>query len=515
MSRTESSLRNLYTAFAGQTLAVVISFVARKIFLYYLNEEYLGLNGLFSNMLTIFSLVELGIGPAINFALYKPLAEHNYEQVKSLMALYKKFYRLIGCCIAGIGILFTPLYKLFLSETPNLPHLTLIYWLFLANTVISYFYSYKQALIICDEKRYIATTFHYIFFFLMNVIQIVLLIATHSYILFLFIQVIFTFFENVNISLQADRIYPYLREKNVERLSQETLDGIKKNVYAMVCHKIGGMIVLSTDNLILSKFVGLTAVGIYSNYYLITNALNKIIGQVFTSLTASIGNLNASEGIENRYKLQRTFERVFFLNFWIYGFSACCLWGLFNPFISLWLGDNLLFNNFTVLIIVVNYYLYGIRRTAIMYREATGAFYFDRYKPLVESAINIIVSIILAQRIGTAGVFLGTIISTLLACILVEPYVVYKHVLNASFGSYCARFLKYAFATAAAGALITLIGHAIRIQNTVLNFVVRCVLCAIVPNFLFLVCFFRTNEFRFFVEFLTNGFKRLAKFSSK
>lgn len=515
MSRTKSSLKNLYTAIIGQSLGIVISFVARRVFLFYLNEEYLGLNGLFSNILTIFSLVELGIGPAINFALYKPLAEHRYEQIKSLMALYKKFYILIGCCIAVIGLLFTPYYKLFLNEVPDLPQLTLIYWLFLANTSISYFFSYKQALIICDEKRYIATTFHYIFYFLTNVIQIIALIATHNYILFLVIQVAFTLIQNVNISHQADKLYPYLKEKNTERLSKETLQGIKKNVFAMVCHKIGGMVVLSTDNLILSKFVGLTAVGLYSNYYLITNALNQIIGQVFTSLTASVGNLNASEETEGRVKLQRTFERVFFLNFWMYGFSACCLWGLFNPFITLWLGDKLLFDNFTVLIIVINFYLYGIRRTAIMYREATGVFYFDRYKPLAEAAINIVVSIILAKRMGTAGVFLGTIISTLLACILVEPYVVYKHVFHTGLGSYCARFLKYALATAAAGVLITLMGQALHIQNAVLDFVVRCVLCAAVPNLLFFVFFFRTDEFRFFVEFLTHGLKRLAKHFSK
>ncbi len=157
MSRTSSSIKNFTTAFIGQTCAISISLLSRIIFLRNLNKEYLGLNGLFSNILTIFSLIELGIGPAMNFSLYKPLASHNISQIKSLMLLYKKAYILIGCIIAIISFLFTPFYSFFLDETPNIPNLTLIYWLFCLNTIISYFFSYKRSLIICYETRYVAT----------------------------------------------------------------------------------------------------------------------------------------------------------------------------------------------------------------------------------------------------------------------------------------------------------------------------------------------------------------------
>lgn len=502
MSRTDSSLKNLYSAMIGQISGLFISVISRRIFLIYLNEDYLGLNGLFSNILTVFSLVELGIGPAMNFALYKPLATHNTEQLKSLMVLYRKAYILIGCCIASIGIMFTPFYTMLMKEIPDIPHLTLIYWLFTANTVISYFFSYKRALVICDEKRYIATTYHYICIFLMNLMQMVALIATHNYILFLVLQVVFTFVENVSISYKADRLYPYLREKGARPLSAETVQEIRKNVIAMIFHKIGGMVVLSTDNLILSKFVGLVAVGIYSNYYLITNTLNSVIGQIFASLTASIGNLNALKDEENKLKLRKMFEHIFFMNCWIYGCSSCCLWVLLNPFISLWLNDNVLLDNFTVLIIVINFYLYGVRRTAVIYREATGAFYFDRYKPLAESAVNLIVSVILVKKMGIAGVFLGTIISTLTTCIVVEPYVLYKHVFQTGMMPYIRRLVAYTAVTLTAAALTSLLAWCLRINSTFITFVVKVIICGIVPNLVFLVCFFRTDHFKYFMSFL-------------
>lgn len=497
------------TAMVGQFFGVVISFFARIVFLRCLNEEYLGLNGLFTNILTIFSLVELGVGPAMNFSLYKPIAEHNTKRVKSLMALYRKAYILIGCAIALIGLLFTPFYTLLMDEVPDIPRLTLIYWLFTANTAISYFYSYKRALIICDERRYIATIYRYGFYFVLNVAQIVILVLTHDYILFLVLQVLFTFAENVGVSWKADRLYPYLRDKGTEPLPEESIADIKKNIGAMFLHKIAGMVVMSTDNLILSRFVGLVAVGLYSNYYLIIDALNKVISQVFNSVTASVGNLNASETAADRAKLERTFERLLFMNFWIYGFCSCCLWVLFNPFISLWLGSAMLFDAFTVLVIVINFYLNGMRKASMTFREATGAFYYDRYKPLAESAINIVASIWLVKHFGTVGVFLGTIISTLTTCIWVEPHVLYKYVFRKSAASYAAYFLTYTFVSIFACVVTSYVANVLHLGNTYVDFAWKLLICALVPNSVFLLCFFRTARFRYFLELIKSMLRRI------
>ena len=211
MSRTQSSVKNLATALIGQGVGVIISFIARMIFLDCLNEEYLGLNGLFTNILTVFSLVELGIGPAMNFSLYKPLAENDTEKVKSIMRLYQKSYVIIGILIMLIGFGFTPFYTIFMEEIPDVSNLTIIYWLFVVNTAVSYFFSYKRALIICDEKRYIATIFRYCFYAASNIFQIIVLVLTGDYILFLIVQIVFAFSENFLVSLKADKMYPFLK----------------------------------------------------------------------------------------------------------------------------------------------------------------------------------------------------------------------------------------------------------------------------------------------------------------
>ena len=222
--RTISSILNLIVAFGGQFIGIIISFVARIIFLQILNAEYLGINGLFTNILTILSLAELGIGSAMNFSLYKPLAEKNKEKIKSLMYLYQKAYRIIGIIILTLGIAITPLLPYFINEMPSIPeNIYFIYVLFVVNTGISYFFSYKRALIISDQKRYIATFYRYGFYFLLNLAQIICLVVTKNYILFLVLQIIFTLLENIFVSMKADKMYPYLKEKNVGKLLKEFL----------------------------------------------------------------------------------------------------------------------------------------------------------------------------------------------------------------------------------------------------------------------------------------------------
>ncbi|MCM1577547.1 MAG: hypothetical protein NC078_01945 [Ruminococcus sp.] len=509
MSRTKSSLKNLAAAFIGQALGIAVSLVSRNVFLGVLSEEYLGLNGLFSNILTVFSLVELGVGQAMNFSLYKPLSEKNIPLLKSLMRFYKKAYIAIGCLIGITGLAFTPFYTVFMDETPDIPFLTVIYLLFVSDTALSYFFSYKRALILCDEKRYIATVYRYGAYFLLNIAQIVLLKTTGNYLLYLGTQVTFTLAENIAVSKKADGMYPYLKEKSADKLPPEIFGEIKKNVGAMFMHKIGGMAVMSTDNLILSKFAGLTAVGIYSNYYLITNALNKILFQIFHSVTAGVGNLNADS--PDKGKLVSTFNKLLFLDFWVFGFSSCCLWSLFDPFISLWLGEQFCFDSFTVLVIVVNFYLYGMRRTALMFKEATGAFYYDRWKPIAESAVNLIASILLVKRIGAAGVFLGTVISTVTTSLWIEPYVVYKYVFGKSSGEYFGKFAGYTAVTVFACAVTSLLCGFISTGSGVVTFVLKAAVCAVVPNVIFLAFFSRSENFAYFRELVKRIFAGVSE----
>lgn len=504
MQRTKKSLINLITAFIGQIFGVIISFIVRMVFVKYLSSEYLGINGLFTNILTMLSLVELGVGSAMTYSLYKPLAENNKEKTKSLMSLYKKAYNIIGIIVLVLGIGFTPFYKCLISEVPNIPNLNIIYILFVINTGVSYFYSYKRSLIICDQKKYITTIYRYGFYFLYNLAQIIVLVLTKNYILYLICQVISTILENIAISIKADKLYPYLKEKDIKPLEKEEYIKIKKNVFAMMFHKIGGMVVNSTDNIILSRFVSLVSVGLYSNYYMVINGLEIITNQIFDAIVASVGNLGVSESKE---KIKSVFNKVFFMNFWIFSFCSICLVTVFNDFIQIWLGQEYVFEFSVVVIIVIAFYLKGMRKTVLTFKDATGNFYHDRYKPIIESIINIIVSIILAKKMGVAGVFLGTIISTVTTSLWIEPYVLYKHVFKEKVFSYFIKLTVYTIITIVVCSFTYWLSLFVT-QVSILGILFKLIICLIVPNIIYIILFNKTEEFNYFKNLVKRIFNK-------
>lgn len=506
--RTQSSIKNLIIALVGQSLGLLISFISRIVFIRVLGAEYLGLNGLFTNILSILSLIELGIGPALTFSLYKPLAEKETEKVKSLMMLYKKVYLIIGILILVLGFILTPLLEVFVKEIPDIPHIHLIFMLFVINAAISYFYSYKRSLIISDQKRYIATIYRYGFYIVLNIIQIIVLNLTHNFILFLICQIIATLAENIVISKKADKLYPYLKDTQVQKVDKSTINQITKNVRAMIAHKLGGVVVNSTDSLIISKYVGLVGVGLYSNYQLLINALNIVISQIFSSITASVGNLGATETEDKKRSI---FYIVFFLNFWIYGFISICLVVLINPFIELWIGKSYILNGSIVIVIILNFYLSGMRKGVLTFRDALGIYWYDRHKPIFESIINLIVSLILVKQFGMIGVFLGATVSTVTTCLWVEPFVLYKYGFKSSVFPYFVRYSLYSVSTVFA-CLVTIVATSIFRDVTVINFIIQLIICLVVPNALFLLLFGRTEEFRYLYNLInTYVFKKLFK----
>ena len=498
MARTQNSIRNIITAMMGQLGGVLVNLLARVFFLHYLNHTYLGLNGLFTNVLTMLSLVELGVGPAMAYSLYKPLADGDTERIKSHMAFYKKAYITIGLTIAALGLIFLPFYTVFMDEVPDIPHLNIIYLLFVANTVVSYFYSYKRTLIVCDQKKYIETTVHYGAYFILNVVQIIFLALTKNYVLFLILQVISTWTENYILARKADDLYPYLKEKNVQKLSKVDSQVIFRNVAAMSMHKIGAVVVNSTDNILISKLIGLATAGLYNNYYTIIHPLQTITNQIFESIVASVGNLKATVQEGNLGHLKTTFNEVFFFAFWIFTFCSACLLNLLHPFIEfLWLRNRgWLLDNLTLYVLVINFYLYGMRRPVLTFRDATGAFWNDRFKPIFESIINLVASVLLAQKFGVSGIFLGTLVSTVTTSLWVEPLVLYRNVFYHPLRDYFLRFAGYTVV----GVIICLVTTWVcnLVGYSLLSLIPRAFICLIQPNVLLFVVFFKTKEFQYF-----------------
>lgn len=496
MSRKKNSLINIKYAMYGQVAGLLLNFVMRIVFVKILSAEYLGVEGLFTNILDMLSLAELGVGTSIIYSLYKPIAENDKEAIKTLMKLYKKMYVLIGMIIGIVGICITPFLNYFIKSMPNIQHLKLIYIMFIINSAISYFYSYKRSLIIAHEKRYITTIYRYGFYIAMCIAQILALFITRNYILFLSLLIINTVLENICVAHKADRMYPYLKDKDVKKLPKETRTTIVRNIRAMMYHRIGSIVVGGTDNLLISKFVGVIVVGMYSNYLVIIQGLNLLIGNIFIGITSSIGNLGVTESEE---RLREAFDNVNFIGFCAFGFSSICLLNLFNPFIYLWLGKDYLFSWKLMLLIVINFYLTGMRKSVLTFRDALGLYWYDRYKAVFEAAINLIVSLILIKAFSTAGVFLGTMISTITTCFWVEPFILYKYGLRCSCKSYFTKYISYTLVTIFTAYLTTIACNSIT-GYTVILFFVRLLICITITGVIFIIAFYRTKEFKYWIQ---------------
>lgn len=474
---------------------IICQFATRTVIIKVLTIEYVGLSGLFSNVLTMLSLAELGIGEAIVFSLYGPIARRDHKVISSIMKFYQKIYIFVGVFIAVVGFILTPYIGFFIKDMPdNIPDLQLIYVLFVANSAISYFFSYKGTFITANQKNHIVVNNDGITELAMVICQIAALILTKNYILYLAIGIFFILVRNIRITLIANRNYPYLKDKTDEKMPKDIFDSIKKNTLAMVFHKIGSIVVFATDNVILSKFVGLVSVGLYTNYHVITNAVVVFINKFFNAMAASVGNLAVEADVE---KQEKVFNSMCFLNFWLYAFSCCCLFNLLNPFTEvIWLGEEYLFTTGIVLLIVVKTYITGMRVSVQTFKNAKGLYWQNKFMPIGESIVNLGASIILVQYFGVSGVILGTIISSLVTCVWIEPRVLYKHGFHKSPKGYYIRYIKYLIVFAFIMA-VTYGANSLIADDNLLTFVAKCLISGILPNVLMVLIYFRSPEFQY------------------
>ncbi len=296
--RIQNSLKNILFGLSGQIISIGMGFVVRTVFIFTLGIEYLGVDGLFTSILLMFSLANLGFDTAIIYSLYRPLAEKDIYKIQALMNLYQKAYRLIGVVVLLIGLSLLPFLDHLVNADTTIKDINIIYLLFLISSVSSYYFVYKQSIIIADQSNYIISKIHTLFMIISNALQIVLLIIISDYIVVLVAQLTLKVIENVYIANKANKLYPFLKEKNNAKLSKTDRREFFENLYSLLLYKISGVVINATDNIVISKFIGVIWVGVYSNYLLILNTLNTLLGYLFYSITASVGNLNVKENAE-------------------------------------------------------------------------------------------------------------------------------------------------------------------------------------------------------------------------
>jgi len=499
-SRTEYSARNTTVAMTARIAAILAGYFTRVIFTHTLSEEYVGINGLFTDILNVLALSELGVGTAITYALYRPVSEKNVEKQKSLMRMYRQFYRGVAAIVLGGGLLVIPFMDVLVRT--QVEHLTILYLMYLLNSVLSYLLIYKKTLIDAHQLSYIGVMYQTVFLILQNVVQILVLLLTGNFFLFVAVMIFCTLANNFCISHKADRLYPYLKEREVQALPREERQSIYQNIRAMLMHKIGNVIVSNTDNLLLSSLVGLDSAGRYSNYFLIIGSVRQVLNQMFQGITASVGNLGVEE---SRERIRKIFEASFFMGQWMFGLAAICLFEVIDLFVEISFGSQFVFTRDVTLVLCLNFYLTGMRQAVLVFRDSMGLFRYDRYKSLVEAAINLVVSIVLGRSLGTLGIFLGTMVSTVTTSLWVEPLMLYKHWLNVSSKRYFLRYALYATVTFGLWWGEDVLCHiGILSQSGTGAFwkmlLLRLLFCFCVTNLVYLGLYHRTKEFRLLVR---------------
>ena len=420
-SRTKNSLLNMAASVGYQMLNLVLSFVSRTIFLQVLGVGYLGINGLFSDVLSMLNMAELGIGTAMTYSMYKPLAENDQETLAGLTQFYKKIYRIIAFTIAAIGVALVPFLPYLINLEQDIPHVELYYLLFLAGNVASYFVVSKTTVLYADQKNHVLIKYSAYWHTAQIITMLAVLWLTKSYTLYLLTQVFFVYGQNIHQSRVADRYYPYLRNK--VKLPKEKTRGIFKDVGSAFIYKIANLLITATDNTLISVLVSTEMVGYYSNYSIIVGRLSGIVGTVFSSLIASLGNLIAKEKEERRYQIFQTMQSVSLI---LCAFCVTCLLLLEEDFIRIWIGSEYVLSKLALLTIVFNFYFSMCIRPIATFREAAGLFRKTKYIALWKALLNLILSVLLGMKIGLPGILFATSLSAIVTTFWYEPIILYR-----------------------------------------------------------------------------------------
>lgn len=514
VSRVNKSLKNTVFGLVGMICALIVSFATKSVFVRLLGAEYNGVNGLFTNILQVLNLAELGFATSIAYALYKPLKAGDERTTAALMSYFAKIYRIIAIVVTVAGCCCIPFLQYLIAEDLSELSFTInqlrgYFAMFLANTVCSYLLAYKRTIITADQNNYLVTNVDNTFNILLNIVQIILLLIYKNFYAYLATMIAKTVINNLVLHIIASKKYPYLHTYRKEKLSKIEKSAIFKNVQAAFLHRIGSVIIFSTTSIVISAFVSLVDAGKYSNYILIVNNVNMFINIIFNSVTASIGNLCVDESEERQYDI---FKKIRYLAFFAAVFSYVCYIILFNPFIEIWVGGDMVMSMWVVFAISLNAMVGYLRKAVNAFKDAKGMFRNDWYKPLLEAGVGIGLAIGLSYVWGTFGVIIGYTLATILIAVPVENYVLFRQGLHKPFLNQLLILVgvtAFAFAVGAAGYFIGTF-----IPSGIGWFVLRFIFAVVFAAGAFILVTIKTPEFKYFINLaakLLKGFGNKIK----
>ena len=505
-SRTKNTLLNALGGMAVKTSGFFTAFVARTVFLYVLGIQYAGVSSVFTNVLTVLSFAELGIGTAITYALYKPIAENDEKQIGKLMNAYKKIYTTIGAVIFLLGLCLLPFLEYLIKDAPNIKEdLRLIYLFYLANTSVSYLLIYKSTFLIAAQKDHLVSKYKVIISIVKTAVECVVLLVFKNFIAYLACSVASSFIQNLVVAKVAEREYPILKQKHKDKLDASEKKGLFADTRALAMYKVSGTVLNGTDSILTSSIFGTSSAGILGNYNLITGQIYSFVMVLFSATSASVGNLAATSDSKRQHDI---FEQMLFICFWLYCFCATGLWTLLNPFMHVWQNGRHMFSGYIVALIVIELYIRGMLSPVTQFRTSNGLFVQGKYRPVIMAVINLVTSIVLAKWIGIAGIFLGTIISRATTQLWYDPWLIYKRVFGISVFEYFKTYCAYALVTVACCASTGMLLNAICPQAGVLKLLVGMALCVVIPNAAVILLFRKTKAYAATIKVIKGVLKR-------
>jgi len=492
-SRTKKTIVNAAATIFNRTCFTLLNFGLRSVFIFTLGIQYAGVSSVFSDILTMLSLSELGIGAAIATALYVPLKEKDEEKIRKLMLFYKQAYRVIAVAIFLIGLMLLPILDKLIKDVPDISEsLHVIFIFYILKTSLSYLLIYKTTLLNADQKQYKVKGIETACLIVRYIIEAICLVIFKQFLLYLVIEVVATVIQNIIVTRRADKEYPYAFVKSEEKLSKTETKKLFKDIKALTMYRVSATVGNSIDTILVSSVISTTIVGLLSNYTLIRKQIEVLVKQVFTSLTPSVGNLVAEGDSNKQFKV---FNKVFYMSFVFVNCCAVCLFVLFNPFIELWLGKEYLLSLDIAFIIAFDFFLYILLQAIASFRTANGLFVKGQYRPIATAIINLILSIIFIKKYGIFGTFLATVISRLVTQ-WYDPYILHKYTYKASFQKFYLRYIMYIMIFVSDCILTYYIAKQFVFESIFLTLVCRLICCMIIPNLWVILWTFYLTEFK-------------------
>lgn len=512
VGRTKKVAINSVFGLLAYVVNLLVSFFIQRLLASRLGYDFLGLNSLFTTIISTLSIAELGIGTAITFSLYKPLAENDTKKIGALVRLYKKIFAILGAIVLAVGLCIIPALPSLTKHSFTLTAMLPAYLLFLGTSVITYFFTYNQTLLSADQKNYVISIVTALSQVVFGVVQICILYFLRNYLYYLIALLSSTAVLNVFLFFLVKRKYPYIRQGN-DKIDAAEKKTIKSNVTALVYHRIGNYLVTGTDNLIISGFLGTVWVGFYSNFTFITRAITSMITNLFAGIIAGFGNLYATSF---RPHIKKVFERVRYINFWIFAIGAAGVFVLSNTFVELWMGDAESVQPwYFMLFFTLNFYLTGYSSALGNIRAAAGAYAPDKYLHILIAVLNLGLSMALVKFIGMTGVVIGTTVCLIIKEVIVLPRIGSKYIYGGKARQYYLRFLYDLAITVGATAVCYFLYSFVNIDSLVIRFIVGGLICIAVPSVIIAATSFWTDEFDYFIGIVKRLVFKIFRIHSK